>query len=132
MLIAGDGALALDNEPIALAALEQALAAARDARPLSAVLIKADAQATTADVAIVLRRARGSRDREGRSRDGKFLVVTRITRLDFAGCVAVAAALHGSVVLAVARPQPEHVPPPPGATAQPGGHGRRSQRSRPL
>ena len=60
VLIAGDGALALDNAPIALAALEAALAAARDARPLSAVLIKADARATTGDVATVLRRARAA------------------------------------------------------------------------
>lgn len=60
ILIGGDGSLALDNEPVSLSELEPALAAARAEDPGATLLIKADAQATTADVAAVLRRARAA------------------------------------------------------------------------
>ena len=60
VLVGPDGALALNNEPVALSGLEPGLAAARVENPGSPLLIKADAQATTADVMAVLRRARAA------------------------------------------------------------------------
>lgn len=60
VLVGPDGALALNNEPVALSQLEPGLAAARAESPGSPLLIKADAQATTADVMAVLRRARAA------------------------------------------------------------------------
>ena len=60
ILIAGDGGLALGDRPTVLADLQEAVAAARAERPEAPILIKADAQATTADVSAVLRRTRAA------------------------------------------------------------------------
>lgn len=60
VLISGEGALAFDNEPVALSQLEGRIAAARAARPGAPLLIKADGTATAGDVAAVLRRARAA------------------------------------------------------------------------
>ena len=60
VLIDGGGNLALNNQPIALGALEPALAALRESAPDAGLLLKADAGATTADVVAVLRRARAA------------------------------------------------------------------------
>lgn len=60
VLIGGDGTLALNNEPVSLSGLEPGLAAARALSPAAPLLVKADAAATTADVAAVLRRARAA------------------------------------------------------------------------
>ncbi len=60
ILISGDGRVALNNQPIGLASLETALAAARAERQDATLLIKADAEATTADATAVLRQARAA------------------------------------------------------------------------
>ncbi len=60
ILVSGEGALALNNEPVELSVLVRELTAAREARRDAPLMIKADARATTADVAAVLRRARAA------------------------------------------------------------------------
>ena len=58
VLIGVDGGLALNNRELDLDDLESSLAAALAIDPDAEVLIRADAEATTADVVNVLRRAR--------------------------------------------------------------------------
>lgn len=58
VLIGVDGGLALNNRELDLDDLELSLAAALAIDPDAEVLIRADAEATTADVVNVLRRAR--------------------------------------------------------------------------
>ena len=60
VLISGGGELALNADRITIGELEEALARAQEENPEARLLIKADAQATTGDVAAVLRRARAA------------------------------------------------------------------------
>ncbi|MDP6517207.1 MAG: biopolymer transporter ExbD [Alphaproteobacteria bacterium] len=60
VLIAGDGALAVNNLPVRLGGLAARLRDATDESGVSRVIVKADAAATTASVISVLRRARAA------------------------------------------------------------------------
>jgi biopolymer transport protein ExbD len=60
VMIDAGGGFAVNNAPVAIGDLEPALAAARAVAPDAAILLKADARATTADVVNVLRRARAA------------------------------------------------------------------------
>ena len=61
VLISADGGFAINNETLALGELEPKLSRLRAADPAAGIVVKADAQATTAAVVNVLRRARAAR-----------------------------------------------------------------------